>query len=698
MPGFLNPLILFGLVAAAIPFLIHLFTRRRLKKVEFSSLQFLKSLEKTRIRQVKLKNILLLLLRTLIVILIVLAFARPALKGELAGLGKAAATSAVLLLDDSYSMGTQTSQGSLFEIAQKKGAEILNSLSSQDEAAAIYLSGPPDSAEFSRDFWGLKDTLLNKKASYGLSKFSPGLESAKKLLQTSSNLNRELYLLTNKPGRGWEALNSLKDKITLYWFDLSDESAENLSVSELDFGQQLIELGRPFTLKTEVNNHSSGAISEHLVGLYMDDRKVAQTDLKVPSNSKTSLQFTHTLDQPGFHSGYLESAEDDLLADNYRYFVFKIPDRIDVLIVGKSQMDSRLLQIALRPEEKLNVNLQVKAVGQPALEQEDFGHYDVVILNDLPALSVSALANLGRFLETGRGVWIIMGKNADPAFYSEKVARRFFGLELKATKPAQPEKSGFYSLEQWNLRHPIFSIYQGTEARELPELKFYQIQSGQISGPAKVLAYFSGGNPALIEEKVEKGKGLLFLSGLDLASSDISQHPFFVPFVNRLVNYLAQDVGEYNQSYNVGEVVQRGLTEVPANQTIELIYPNNAKETLTPIFTRTSALIKVENTALPGIYQIKAGEKLLDAFAVNLETKESAPEKIDLDKIRKQFQPNQNLKLVEVPANADVAKFIQRTRYGRELWREALILVLVLLGAEMWLGRSSSKPVEPSPS
>src|SRR4030067_3800376 len=173
MPGFLNPFILFGLVPASIPLLIHLFTRRRLKKVEFSSLQFLKSLEKTRIRQVKLKNILLLLLRTLIVILIVLAFARPALKGELAGLGKPAATSAVVLIDDSYSLGTQTSQGSLFEIAQKKGAEILNSLSSQDEVAVIYLSNPPDSANFTRDFWGLKDTLLNKKASYGLSKFSP---------------------------------------------------------------------------------------------------------------------------------------------------------------------------------------------------------------------------------------------------------------------------------------------------------------------------------------------------------------------------------------------------------------------------------------------------------------------------------------------------------------------------------------------
>src|SRR3990170_1572173 len=150
MPGFLNPLILVGLAAAFVPLLIHLFTRRRLKRVEFSSVWFLKDLEKTRLRQVKLKNLLLLILRTLILILIVLAFARPALKGQLSGLGRAAASSVVILLDDSYSMATQTSQGSWFELAQRKALEILNLLSSQDEGAIIYASHPPESTAFSR--------------------------------------------------------------------------------------------------------------------------------------------------------------------------------------------------------------------------------------------------------------------------------------------------------------------------------------------------------------------------------------------------------------------------------------------------------------------------------------------------------------------------------------------------------------------
>jgi len=696
MPGFLNPLVLFGLAAAAIPLLIHLFTRRRLKKVEFSSLWFLQNLEKTRIRQVKLKNILLLLLRTLIVILIVLAFARPALKGELAGLGRGAASSVVLLVDDSYSMATQTSQGTLFELAQKEGAEILNSLSSQDEAALIYLSTPPESTHFTRDFWSLKESLSNRRPSFALSNFSRSLEIAEKLLRSSSNLNRELYVLSNKQGTGWDKLNSLKSRATIYWLALSGEETQNLSVSETDFGNQLIELGRPFTLKSEVHNHSCQAVAEHLVGFYLDDRKAAQTGLKIPLFSKSAVQFSYTIEQPGFHSGYFESGEDDLPADNYRYFVFKIPDRIRVLVAGETQADNRLLQLALRPEEKLNLNLQVKSVDQSTLEQEDLRNYEVVILNDLKTVSEQVLANLKTYLETGGGVWFILGQKSNSPFFSAKVTGRFFKAELQ-DKPATPsDKSGFYNLEQWNLRHPIFSTYQEVNPKELPELKFYQIYPALVKGQAKVLAYFSGHFPALLEEKIEKGKALLLLAGVDSSSSDLSLHPFFVPFVNRIVSYLSQDVSDFNQSYDVGEVVQRELAEVPTGQPIQLIYPNQTKETLTPIFTRTSALVKIENTSLPGIYRIQAGEKLLDAFAVNLDAIESEPEKIDLEKIRKQLEPNPNIKLVEVPVNADVAKFIQRTRYGRELWRETLIFALVLLGVEMWLGKTGSKLAEPA--
>src|SRR6185312_11900837 len=96
---FLNPFVLFGLAAASLPVLFHLFAQRRARKVEFSSLRFLQKLEKTSMRAVKVRQILLLIIRTLLVICIVMAFARPALRGYLGSFfGSSHANTSVVLL------------------------------------------------------------------------------------------------------------------------------------------------------------------------------------------------------------------------------------------------------------------------------------------------------------------------------------------------------------------------------------------------------------------------------------------------------------------------------------------------------------------------------------------------------------------------------------------------------------------------
>src|SRR5205085_4313480 len=90
--SFLNPLFLFGLAAAAIPVIIHLFTRRRPKEVWFPSLEFLNEVNQSEIRRLKLKQWLLLLLRALALAALALAMSRPALKGTVGLRGGAATT------------------------------------------------------------------------------------------------------------------------------------------------------------------------------------------------------------------------------------------------------------------------------------------------------------------------------------------------------------------------------------------------------------------------------------------------------------------------------------------------------------------------------------------------------------------------------------------------------------------------------
>ena len=81
---FLNPKFLFGLVAVAVPLLIHLFTKRRARKQQFSSVSFLRDIARRETRRLRVRNLLLMLLRMAAIAAFVLAMARPALRGPLA--------------------------------------------------------------------------------------------------------------------------------------------------------------------------------------------------------------------------------------------------------------------------------------------------------------------------------------------------------------------------------------------------------------------------------------------------------------------------------------------------------------------------------------------------------------------------------------------------------------------------------------
>ena len=80
--GFLNSVFLTALVATALPVVIHILNRRRVKKIRFSSLEFIAELNKRRMSKINLRRWIILLLRTLAVMCLVLAFARPTTNGS----------------------------------------------------------------------------------------------------------------------------------------------------------------------------------------------------------------------------------------------------------------------------------------------------------------------------------------------------------------------------------------------------------------------------------------------------------------------------------------------------------------------------------------------------------------------------------------------------------------------------------------
>ena len=122
---FATPILLIGLVAAGIPFLLHLISRVRAKEQKFPTLRFLKqSMEKTSRRR-RVQNWLLLLLRSVLLAVLAMAVAEPisrATGGWLGGTGQVV----VILLDNSYSMAARAGENSRFARAKQDAKALLS--------------------------------------------------------------------------------------------------------------------------------------------------------------------------------------------------------------------------------------------------------------------------------------------------------------------------------------------------------------------------------------------------------------------------------------------------------------------------------------------------------------------------------------------------------------------------------------------
>jgi hypothetical protein len=303
---------------------------------------------------------------------------------------------------------------------------------------------------------------------------------------------------------------------------------------------------------------------------------------------------------------------------------------------------------------------------------------------------------LENFVRRGGGAFFILGDDIDSEFYSKKLLRRFFDLNIQ--NPLTPTKSqkGFFSFENVDLNHPIFQIYQNVEKDELPLIKFFSIFELPESPGVKTIIRFNVGKPALVEASLGTGKVLLLAASVQENQTDLVVHPFFVPLINRSVEYLASDLSRLDEDILIGSNVSRELSADLAGKGMELFTPQMKSIALQPSFQTDKLVLKVEDTSLPGIYDIRASNSspdkrvVVDRFAVNIDPKDSDPEKIDKSEVEGKLK---GLSFTYVELQDDIEKSILQSRYGKELWKTFLWIAFGLLALEMFLARSRRKDV-----
>ncbi len=685
---FLNPFLLVALAAAAIPLLLHLLNLRKLRTVDFSSLRFLKELQKTRVRKLKLKQILLLLLRIGLVVFAVLAFARPALQGSAGLPGAHAATTAVILVDNSFSMDVRDERGTRFKQAQQAALDVVNLLEDNDEAYLVPMTDVKGAlgAEPSRNREALRTAISGMGLGYRRADLDEALRAAAALLDRSENLNKELYIITDAQRANAspvaDSLRIFGESTRIYLMPTGtgiDISGANLGLDSLRLLSSVYEIGKPVELRAYVHNYGERDVENATVSLYINDERLAQSGVSVAAGGTEIVELSAAPKRSGIQGGYVEIEGDALDADNRRYFAFPILEKMRVTVAGSPQSMNFLgLVLGLAGNA-----LTVEQVAPASLPAVDLSRSEAVVLADA---TVSDASRLAQYVQDGGGLVIYGGPQLDRNLFNAGLGAAL-GIALGAPV-GDPSKA--FTFSHVEREHPIFSgVFDPANPGnmvESPEIRTVVPASG-----GETIIRLSNGTPFMSEYRRGRGRVIYIAAPPTDSWSNLPLKGIFVPIATRTVFY----VGARGDAFP-GTIVGENITvPLPARQNlpdqVKVTTPDGRDEFVPVRRFPSGASITYDRAVLPGIYKVNAGGEDIAWFTADMGSGESDLAPMTGERLREiiaaRMTAPDNLSILG-SSGGDFGDAIVESRYGLELWKYMLVLALACAFAEMIVGRA----------
>ena len=749
--NFLNPFFLFGLAASALPVLFHLFARRKSRKVEFSSLRFLQKLEKTAMRAVKVRQILLLIVRTLLIICTVLAFARPALKGYLGSFfgSSHANTSMVLLIDNSASMSRSDERGELLKQSKEAASQVATLLEDGDEATVIPLASLARGIQYNpihtkRDVLAaINDVRIADRPA----ELEDGLRVASSVVARSLNVNKEVYLFSDDQARNLRSESEADaggtrhatrgDSSSIKLFDASTKlftmtvgdgdhlNGRNLALDSLRPVTTVFEPGRPIQFEAWVRNTTTESAQNVVLSLFYNDERVAQkTVAAIAGGESQRVAIDGPIRGAGLVSVKAELEQDGLPFDNTRFTVITVPASRRIGIFMQDAGAAAFINLAL------SQTLSLTQGGMPFTSDvkrlEDLrslpsigAHYDAILVG----LGPQSLADVDRtalkdYITLGHGAAIFLMPGLDIASANRDMAT--LGLPPIVRKEGDANDATHYlSFAQLDFAHPFFAgmfesvSTQGGGLHGIESPKIFESYDFQTTG-GPTLIKLSNGFPFLSEIKVGKGDVLLFSVPPTLQFSDFPRKSIFLPLVRRSAAYASAIHGQREETTGQQFVTTEPFAvELPSlageqpGATVLVKAPDGSSQRAhVTVSQEGKPRVQLEGASVAGnytVYRDAEAREPIAAFAVNIQSDESdlrTATPTDMTNFLAARMTGKKPVIMRIkPGDPNIAKAIEQSRYGVELWQAFLWAALVLALVELVIAREgrSGSPIVPAP-
>jgi len=700
---FQTPIYLVGLLSAAIPLLIHLSRSRKTRTLRFSTTRFLTDQFLRSYRMSRLKELLLLAARMALCALLAMTFAEPFLQGSVATGDPTLSRSVVIVLDDSASMHYRDSDGgTLLSRAAREAVEIIKGLKPSDSASVVLAGRRADGPlavypEPTTDLVGIENELLGLAELSNSAEGRPealgtdipgGVLLAERMLADREESSHEVYVFSDLQQRGLAApalageTEGSFDSRVVFVPVQPTEPVSNLGITAVQYGASRPMAGIPFSIRPHIRNDGASprscTISLHVrADADADDadeegyRKVAEQVVNDPLEPGRWSVFTlhHIFHSGGWQSGYVAVEDERLTADNRRYFCFEVLDAVNVIAVNGAPSSIRrndelfFLQAALAAGGADTNPIKVTSVRANAFQGASLDDVRLVILANVETLPEAAVGKLERFVDRGGSLLVFLGDQAVPAFYNNQLAdpsrsrgsllpARLAGSGPKGNPSAGDDQPPVAGVGDFAEDHPALSGFGSGETGRLGAVGFSAYWALDPTPNSRVVMATGGGEPLLCEHLYGQGRVALFASSCDRDWSNFPVRPAFLPFVYRLVGYLAQSAGGQSAEtsaensgkdtatavtaagnfFRTGQAIRQAVPVGSPSQRLRVVKPDRTIGVFESMADPTLRQVAFSETDQPGVYRFDESgtDGSSRSFAVNLEAGESDLTAIEL--------------------------------------------------------------------
>ena len=698
--SFLNPLILLGVLGLGLPILAHLLNRFEVKRTDWAAMRFLNRSVRVRSRQIKLRDIILLIMRCLALLLIVFALARPATRnseGLLASLGEKRAA-VVIALDASFSMQHKEGASTRFDKAIEKAGTIPEGIRPGDPVTLVLLGAEHrvivQNAAFDPDHFGeVLDSLEVTDEPLDID----GLP--RKLKELAADLKapqKEIYIITDMQEQDWKPrsvwLNaSFKDlaaQASVFVIPVGNGS-ENLAITGLELVSGVLRKGTSARYRATVRNNGASVVQQVRVSGLINNISV---DVKVIPSIAPGTSESVSLFIPFRDAGPVritaELGEDALVADNARRAVAVIRDKVAVLCVEGSSEGADgsggLLAAALRARGNSTgqEDLEVQSVSWVNLPGQELEHFDVVILANVPDITAEQAGLLEGYVREGKGLIWFAGDLVKANVWNQRSTRAGTPLLPAVIEEAMRSSDAMgvgRPLDPSMTDHPVCRPLHSLPNDLLSETRFHKLMRVKpLATSAKVLTLAGSDSAVLLEHSLGRGHVFMFTTSAGTAWNNMAVTPVFPMLLQQMVTYLT--AREFEMPRMVGDSLSLSYMDQP--DTTDAVFDAPSGDTMTvPVREyRGQHVALLDNAREAGFYLARVNLQAAGMpIAVNVDTRES-----NVKSIAPQ-EAEDSLKGTGVLIASSAEELVAGTeaaRKARSLWRMFLIAGLAFLVIE----------------